>query len=319
MSASETLLGPDDADWAAHQVRMKRVRLELLKQLLKRAVKDSVETIIEGEGSGPTLCFIHSLLGAGSEVMDLADELGPKHRLLSVRPSSADRNGAFANSIEKMAGKYVDALIAAEPKGSFVLIGRSAGVVIALETAKLLLARGRRIDLFVALDFAPYNTGGDVGPFDIRHNYEILRNWTVQIATEFGKGSPFTTLVKKLGQQMRQRLAPPALLTEAQRYAFNKDERAFVEACDLAMKQYVYHPPADHFPVLTFLSTKQPDASEYNVKKKWKKILPSGPLEFIVLPGTTHRAVAEKPHVAAVACVIRDRINRKSPVNDCGR
>src|SRR5215469_12397098 len=131
MSASESLYRPDDADWAMHRARMKRVRLELLKQLLKRAVKDSVETIIEGEGNGPTLCFIHSLLGAGSEVVDLADELGPRHRLLSVRPSSADRNGAFANSIEKMAGKYVDELIAAEPEGSFVLIGRSAGVVIA--------------------------------------------------------------------------------------------------------------------------------------------------------------------------------------------
>ena len=305
--------------WSAHRERMKRIRLDLLKQLLKRSVKNSVETIIEGTEQGPTICFIHSLLGAGSEVMDLADELGPTRRLLSVRPCSADRNGAFASSIERMAQKYVDELVAAEPEGSFVLVGRSAGVVIALETAKLLLARGRKVSLFVALDFAPYNTGCDVGRYNLRHNYEILRNWAVQVGEELRKNASLKTLAARLGKEVRQRfLGPPPLLSDAQRSAFNNDEQAFVEACDRAMKQYVYRPPANHFPVLTFLSTKQPDASEYNVKKKWRKILPAPLLEFVVMPGTTHRAVAEKPHVARVARILLDRIeqSRCGAIND---
>ena len=310
MSVSETTLAPG-ADWAAHRERMKRIRLDLLKQLLKRSVKNSVETIIEGTEKGPTVCFIHSLLGAGSEVMDLADEMGPARRLVSVRPSSADRNGAFASSIGQMAQKYVDELVAAEPHGEFVLVGRSAGVVIALETARLLISRGRKVGLFVALDFAPYNTGCDVGRFNLRHNYQILRNWIVQLLEEFAKTSSLKTLAGCIAGEVRQRLGgPPPLLSEAQRSAFNNDEQAFVEACDLAMKQYVYQPPENHFPVLTFLSTKQPDASEYNVKRKWRKILPARLLEFVVLPGTTHRAVAEKPHVATVARILLDRIDR---------
>lgn len=313
MSASESMAGSASVDWAAHKERMKRVRLDLLKQLLKRSVKNSVETIIEGTEKGPTICFIHSLLGAGSEVMDMADELGPTRRLVSVRPCSADRNAAFANSIEPMAQKYVDELVAAEPEGSFVLVGRSAGVVIALETARLLLARGRKIDLFVSLDFAPYNTGADISRKNLRLNYQILRNWAVQLGVEFRKSPSLGAFFARLASEARQRFMPPPLLSEAQRAAFNNDEQAFVEACDAAMKQYVYQPPAKHFPVLTFLSTKQPDATEYNVRKKWRKILPASLLEFVVLPGTTHRAVAEKPHVTAVARIIQDRIGRVTP------
>jgi hypothetical protein len=108
----------------------------------------------------------------------------------------------------------------------------------------------------------------------------------------------------------RRFLGPPPLLSEAQKFAFNNDEQAFVQACDTAMKEYVYQPPADHFPVLVFLSTKQPDAAEYNVRKKWRKILPASLLEFVVMPGTTHRAVAEKPHVATVARIMLDRIGK---------
>jgi thioesterase domain-containing protein len=309
VSASEMTAGPG-ADWAAHKERMKRVRLDLLKQLLKRSVKNSVETIIDGTEKGPTICFIHSLLGAGSEVMDIADELGPARRLVSVRPCSADRNAVFANSIEKMAQKYVDELVLAEPEASFVLVGRSAGVVIALETARLLLARGRKIDLFVSLDFAPYNTGADIDRKNPRLAYQILRNWAVQLSAEFRKSPSLGVFFARLAGEARQRFMPPPLLSDAQRAAFNSDEQAFVEACDAAMKQYVYQPPADHFPVLTFLSTKQPDATEYNVRKKWRKILPSRLLEFVVMPGTTHRAVAEKPHVAKVARILLDRIDR---------
>ena len=303
------------ADWEAHKDRMKRIRLNLLKQLLRRSTENSVETIIEGSEKGPTICFIHSLLGAGAEVMDMADELGPSRRLVSVRPSSADRNGAFASSIEKMAQKYVDELLAAEPQSRFVLVGRSAGVVIALETARLLLARGRKVDLFVALDFAPYNTGCDVGRYNLRHKYEILRNWSVQLGDQFQKKASLKAHAMRIIQEARQRFMPPPLLSDAQRQAFNNDEQAFVQACDQAMKDYVYRPPDDHFPVLTFLSTKQPDAAEYNVRKKWRKILPAALLEFVVMPGTTHRAVAEKPHVATVARIILDRIGRLA-IND---
>lgn len=307
----------EERAWTDHKEGMKKVRLNLLKQMLKHDVRNSVETIIEGADASQAICWIHSLLGVGSEVMDLADELGPQRRLFSVRPSSADRNGEFANSIEKMAEKYVSELVAAQPEGSFVLVGRSAGVVIALHTARLLIRRGRTVEFFVALDFAPYNTGLDVGRYNLRHNYEIVRNWAVRIFAELKKSSSVKSFAVKLGKEAGARLAkaraPVALLNEAQRTIFNSNERAFVDTCDLAMKRYVYQPgPDEQFPVLVFLSTKQPDASEYNVKKKWRKIRNQSDLEFIVIPGTTHKAVAEKPHVRIVAKAIHERLDRLS-------
>jgi thioesterase domain-containing protein len=307
----------DERAWAQHTESMKKVRLNLLKQLLKHDIRNSVETIIEGVDSGQTICWIHSLLGVGSEVMDFADELGPRRPLVSVRPSSADRNGEFATSIERMAEKYVDELVAARPEGPFVLVGRSAGVVIALHTARLLIRRGRTVSLFVALDFAPYNTGLDVSHHNLRHIYHRARNWLAQLGGELKKDSPLKSLAAKVrkdvGAKLARGLAPAALLNEAQRSIFSANERDFVETCDAAMKRYVYQPGADEqFPVLIFLSTKQPDATEYNVKKKWRKIRADSDLEFVVIPGTTHRAVAEKPHVRIVTKTMHEKIDRLS-------
>jgi thioesterase domain-containing protein len=314
----------EDRARAQHKERMTKVRLNLLKQMLKHDVRDSVETIIEGTDGGPTICWIHSLLGAGSEVMDFADEFGPQRRLVSVRPSSADRNADFAHSIEKMSEKYVNELVAAQPDGPLVLVGRSAGVVIALHTARLLIRRGRTVSLFVALDFAPYNTGRDVGPYNLRHNYEILRNWAAQIGGELKKSSSLKAFAVKLSREVGARLlkgrVPPPLLNQAQRNVLNANERDFVETCDAAMKRYVYQPgPDEQFPVLIFLSTKQPDAAEYNVRKKWRKIRADSDLEFIVVPGTSHKAVAEKPHVRMVARAVHAKIDRlsKAQAIDC--
>ena len=50
----------EERAWVRHADSMKKIRLNLLKQMLKHDVRDSVETIIEGTDAGPTICWIHS-------------------------------------------------------------------------------------------------------------------------------------------------------------------------------------------------------------------------------------------------------------------
>ena len=148
-------------------------------------------------------------------------------------------------------------------------------------------------------------------------NAQVLQGQWNQVRGELKKSSSLKDLAVKLSKDVGARLikgrAPVPLLNQAQRSILNANERDFVETCDAAMKRYVYRPgPDEQFPVLTFLSTKQPDASEYNVRKKWRKIRADSDLEFIIVPGTSHKEVAEKPHVRMVAKAVHEKIDRLS-------
>jgi hypothetical protein len=309
-------IGADETSWLQHIETMRQVRANVVGREMIRAVQGSVETIIEGCGSGPIICFIHSVLGISTEVLDLADMLGPDYRLLSIRPSSKNRNGRFASSIEKMAETYVEALVEAQPEGDFVICGRSAGVVIGLHMSTLLIERGRRIKLFVALDFAPYNTGADVGPFNLLRNYQILRNWVRQAQDNFRNRSSYRAAFHNIWKTANEKFIASRPKTDKDKhpivsptdlFKYLPHELEFVDECDRAMRRYKYE-LSHSMPIIMFLSTKEPDRSEYNVVAKWQKIVNKTNLTVITVPGTTHRNIAEKPFVITVANCLRSKL-----------
>jgi hypothetical protein len=122
-------IGVEKAAWSAHINEMQRVRANVVGRQIQHNVKHSIESIIR-TGNGPPIYFIHSVLGTGIEVLDLADMLGPGYQLFSIRPSTADHNAVFPSSVEDMARKYVEELRKNQSPGPLVLVGRSAGVVV---------------------------------------------------------------------------------------------------------------------------------------------------------------------------------------------
>jgi thioesterase domain-containing protein len=311
-------IGVDDCAAINHIHTMRDVRLTVIGNEVTRRVKGFFETIIEGNSNNVTICFIHSVLGISTEVLDFAEMLGPEYRLLSVRPASKSRNRHFPSSIEGMAEKYAEAVIEAQPEGSLVLCGRSAGVVIGLHMAQILATLGRPISLFVALDFAPYNTGADFKRFNIEHNYQIIRNWLHQCFLKFKERRSLSHLINVISTEVKQkvqiRCGKPnsnprshPIIEENEIVKYSKEEILFVDVCDFAMKKYEYGKKCE-FPVLVFLSTKEPDRSEYRVLKKWKKITYPKLLRYVTIHGSTHRSIAERPLVLDVANHVRQEI-----------
>src|SRR6185437_5336082 len=102
-----------------------------------------------GDESTPAFYCIHSLSGAGgTDFIHLAERL-PDVRFFGIQaPPAKFEDTSFGSSVETLAEFYADALIKFQPKGRFFLGGWSAGVIIGLEVAQRLRARGRVVSLF---------------------------------------------------------------------------------------------------------------------------------------------------------------------------
>lgn len=309
---------PDDVSELAsarHTETMKRVRSRIVFREITRKVTGLIDEIVAGHDAGPTICFIHSVLGTSTEVLDFAEALGPEFRLLSIRPSSARRNGDFGSSIEAMAEAYVQALVERQPEGQLVLCGRSAGVVIGLHMAELLRARGRPIALFCALDFAPYNTGADIGGRNVGLLWQRVKGWARLFSTEMKESASWKELADRLLAILAAKRAMAARSELENKFQlvdlsqFRGDEVDFIEACDRAMRSYRYREKC-RFPVLVLTSTKEPDRTEYNVRRKWLRIAARRNLTFVTIPGTTHRSIGELPHVCAATKHLQNQISR---------
>ena len=113
-----------------------------------------------GDETLPAFYCVHSLSGAGgTDFIHLSERL-PDVRFFGIQaPPAKFEDPSFGASVESLAEFYADALIKFQPQGRFFLGGWSAGVIIGLEVAQKLRARGRVVSLFAAIDAIPENTG----------------------------------------------------------------------------------------------------------------------------------------------------------------
>ena len=317
--------GVDTDAWAAHISNMTRIRAEVVGRQITHRVENCIEPITL-TGRGPPVYFIHSVLGTGTEVLDLADMLGPRYNIYSIRPGTIQYNGSFPSSIENIAKAYTEELRMIQSPGSLVLIGRSAGVVVALQMREFLLAYGYDVMLLVALDFAPYGTSADVGRFNVHHNYQKVRNWTHQLQTKFEHSPSYRSFIVNIASDFNKRIVikkhrhwNKSIEQEIEMPAyFTDEEKAFVSKFDSATRKYRYNPSASskhELRVLVYKSTKEPDQSLYNVEKKWRAITRKENLEIVSICGT-HRSIAERPNVLLLANHLRNRLNELRSVNE---
>lgn len=119
-----------------------------------------------GDAALPAFYCVHSLSGAGgTDFIHLAERM-PDVRFFGIQaPPAKFEDKSFGNSVEALAEFYADALVKFQPQGRFFLGGWSAGVIIGLEVAQKLRARGRVVSLFAAIDAIPENTGFGLAPW----------------------------------------------------------------------------------------------------------------------------------------------------------
>lgn len=107
---------------------------------------------IRPHGEKPPLFFFPSLFGETCYARGIAAHVGTDQPVWGVQPS--DPTGACHTYLpmQEIARRYADDLCALHPDGSFRFAGYSFGGVLAYETARQLLDRGRQVKLVALID-----------------------------------------------------------------------------------------------------------------------------------------------------------------------
>jgi oxalate---CoA ligase len=102
-------------------------------------------------GSQEPLIFFHGDPSGGSYVKRLATLLGSNQPIFVVSPHGLD-NEPVPSSLEAMAADRLPLIIDAQPQGPYRLCGYCVGGLVAFETARLLVAAGKTVDMVVMID-----------------------------------------------------------------------------------------------------------------------------------------------------------------------
>jgi amino acid adenylation domain-containing protein len=104
-------------------------------------------------GSAPhPLFLVHPLSGELLLYRHLRDGLGPDQAVYGFQAQGFEDGAPPLERIEEMADLYVEALLAFQPRGPYLLAGSSMGGLIAFEMARRLRSRGREVALTALLD-----------------------------------------------------------------------------------------------------------------------------------------------------------------------
>jgi acetoacetyl-CoA synthetase len=129
-------------------------------------------TMRAGDGSPP----IFMLPGAPGSVLQLgplAAALPGTMPVYAIKPRGLEKGEAPCESIAEMAEYSIDAIRAVWPRDPYLLVGYSAGGLVALETAQQLTAAGEEVQLLVLIDTSPSRRS-----WPLRCHAEILARLT---------------------------------------------------------------------------------------------------------------------------------------------
>ena len=154
----------------------------------------------------PMFFCVHALSGSSaSDFVALAQRLNDTVRFYGLQaPPKRVQDSQFGASIETIADEYANALETFNPSAPFLLGGWSIGAIIALEIAQKLRARGRVVELLVAIDHAPENTGAGLpqwSPLYLRDQLVNLPRWVR--SQRLAKGGVIGPLVEEASATAR--------------------------------------------------------------------------------------------------------------------
>jgi amino acid adenylation domain-containing protein len=112
---------------------------------------------VQTSGGEPPFFFLHGdYLSGGFFSAGLARHLGPDQPFYAVPPCGADGQAVPA-SYQEMARWHLDAILSVSPRGPYRLGGLCNGGLVAFEVARLLSARGERVERLVVVGASASN------------------------------------------------------------------------------------------------------------------------------------------------------------------
>jgi thioesterase domain-containing protein len=101
--------------------------------------------------------YFHGGLGVAHYLRRLSQHLGADQPILAIEPHGL-QGELIPASIEEMAVDRVKVILEMQPQGPYCLGGFCNGALVAIETARLLMAEGHKIEMLVLIDPPSVNT-----------------------------------------------------------------------------------------------------------------------------------------------------------------
>ena len=230
-------------------------------------------------GDGPAFDRVHSVGGEAINFRHLSRLLGPEQRFYGI--TLGWRNAQFASSIESMVRRYVDALVAFQPEGPYLLGGWSAGSTIAPRRSRCKRAAGtcrcwppwtgrraarRRRPARGPVDFGkllcnlPYWVIDDL-MLDFSFSAFAHRIWN-KFASIYRKSTAFLR-----GRSDWRRFEVDGFMDTS---AFSDDQAGFMRALYHLLHVYVPKPYSGR--VILYKATTQPLHHLFEVEGPWREI-----------------------------------------------
>ncbi len=256
-------------------------------------------TPLQPDGTRPPLFLTHSIYGTLLGYLPLVRHLSDQQPVFGFQPAADEEFEPGTTTIEGLAARYVEEMLASHPDGPYRVGGFSFGGMVAFEIAHQLRASGRAVELLAIIDTLPnfdrqaarFQRPGDMWHFArnvpgwLRYKlHEQRSRRTVSLTGDadhtarrvFGTGSPIA-----LSEVVRRR------------------ERAFLEAIErYDIQRY------DGDAVL-FRASVRPLRHSFTPDGGWRQFI-GGDLRVEEIPGT-HDTIITEPNVGALA----DRMSRE--------
>jgi oxalate---CoA ligase len=156
----ERLIGKSIPETLLFETSTIRTLTDRLTQTQELQLKPAVKIGAVSSGETPLLFFHGDWTVGGFYVQHLARKLGPELPVIAIAPHGM-RGQPLPQSIEAMAADRLPAIMEAQPSGPYRLGGHCVGAAVAFETARLLMARGHRVEL-VAMVEPPWIVDGEL-------------------------------------------------------------------------------------------------------------------------------------------------------------
>ena len=275
-----------------------------------------------GSGTaGPPLFLVPGAGGTLFAYRELARRLGNTHACYGLQPPGIDGSGATPDRVEDLAAAYVDAVLAVEPRGPYLLAGHSFGATIALEMAQQLLRRGAPIGLLAVLDApcpdpaAPVLAERD----DARWRADIAAALEAYLGRSSAVGRPpaardadrtpadDAARHEPRGAQARRVLER---LTGTDVVADEASELlvgAILDVYRASARALAHYAPSPYPHPITLLRAQDaPDLAGDDATLGWSTLSPH-PVTIATIPGD-HVTMLAEPHVEALAGAMRDAL-----------
>lgn len=280
--------------------------VERLASILReqaRAQEWSPLVALQSGGSRRPFYFVHAAGGNILSYVELARHLGPEQPFYGLQSAGLDGQRKPFTRIDEMAAHYVEAILAQQPEGPYLLGGWCMGTAIAFEMAQQIRKRGRRIALLALVDGgAPKSAHTNTLPDEAAVVRRFAGYYNVPLSEdELSRLEPDEQWEYLLEQSKAANVIPPDAGLEQVRRLLH------VYACNIR-SQETYVPQTYSDPIILYRAAERPAGRPQDETYGWYTLTASG-VTVHVIPGD-HFSMLQPPHVQILADSLRELLQQ---------